>query len=74
MAKPSPTLPARPHSASSHQSNPITSHTRAMPNTQPKLTRPVKSPRGKITYAWRQVLQSLSVGNLALTVGDRARE
>ena len=49
--QPSPTSPARPHSASSpvgHQA-PLTSGTSR--NTQPKLTRPEKSPRAKMSYA-----------------------
>ena len=49
--QPSPTSPARPHPASSpigHQA-PLTSGTSR--NTQPKLTRPEKSPRGKTSYA-----------------------
>jgi energy-coupling factor transporter ATP-binding protein EcfA2 len=48
--QPSPTSPARPHSASSpigHQA-PLASGTSR--NTQPKLTRPEKSPRGKMSY------------------------
>ena len=49
--QPSPTSPARPHSASSHIGHqaPLTSGTSR--NTQPKLTRPEKSLRGKMSYA-----------------------
>jgi len=48
--QPSPTLPARPHSASSHDRHQQAVTSGTSRNTQPKLTRPVKSPRGKITY------------------------